>query len=121
MKGFILGIIFTLVCIAAGAYIYFSRGYAPVATSAPAMPFEKMLAKKALDARIDKEAPKNAPFQPDEAAYQAGAGIYKMNCAVCHGLPGAPETPVAKGEYPKPPQLFQGHGVTSFVHGRTSR
>ena len=119
MKGFILGIIFTLVCIAAGAYIYFSRGYAPVATSAPAMPFEKMLAKKALDARIDKEAPKNATFQPDEAAYQAGAGIYQMNCAVCHGLPGAPETPVAKGEYPKPPQLFQGHGVTDDPAGET--
>ena len=119
MKGFILGIIFTLVCIAGGAYIYFAGGYAPVATSAKAMPFEKMLAKKALDALIEKEAPKDVPFQPDEAAYQAGAGIYKMNCAVCHGLPGAPETPIAKGEFPKPPQLFKGHGVTDDEAGET--
>ena len=119
MKGFILGIIFTLVCIAAGAYFYFAGGYAPVATSAKAMPFEKMLAKKALDAHIEKLAPKNAPFQPDEAAYQAGAGIYKMNCAVCHGLPGAPQTPIAKGEFPMPPQLFKGHGVTDDEAGET--
>ena len=118
MKGFILGIVFTLVCIAAGAYIYFSRGYAPVATSAQAMPFEKRLAKMALDAQIEKQAPKNVPIQADEATYTAGAAIYKMNCAVCHGLPGAPETPIAKGEFPRPPQLFK-HGVTDDPEGET--
>jgi mono/diheme cytochrome c family protein len=119
MKGFILGIIFTLVCIAAGAYIYFAGGYAPVATSAQAMPFEKMLAKKALDALIEKQAPKSVPIQADEAAYTTGAAVYKMNCAVCHGLPGVPPTPIAKGEYPKPPQLFSGHGVTDDPAGET--
>jgi thiosulfate dehydrogenase len=118
MKGFILGMIFTLVCIAAGAYTYFSRGYAPVATSAPAMPFEKRLAKMALDAQVEKQAPKSVPMQADEAAYTAGAAIYKMNCAICHGLPGAPETPIAKGEFPRPPQLFQ-HGVTDDPAGET--
>ncbi len=118
MKGFMLGIIFTLVCIAAGAYIYFSRGYAPVATSAQAMPFEKRLAKMALDAQVEKQAPKNAPIQADEAAYTAGAAIYKMNCAICHGLPGVPETPIAKGEFPRPPQLFK-HGVTDDPAGET--
>ena len=118
MKGFILGIIFTLVCIAAGAYTYFAGGYAPVATSAQAMPFEKTLAKKALDAHIEKLAPKNAPIKADEAAYSAGAALYKMHCAVCHGLPGAPETPIAKGEYPRPPQLFK-HGVTDDPAGET--
>jgi mono/diheme cytochrome c family protein len=119
MKGFIFGIIVTLACIAAGAYVYFSRGYAPVATSAPALPFEKKLAKMALEAYIEKQAPKKAPIQADEAAYSAGAAIYKMNCAVCHGLPGAPQTPIAKGEYPKPPQLFKGHGVTDDPVGET--
>ena len=119
MKGFILGIIVTLVCLAAGAYIYFAGGYAPVATAAQAMPFEKTLANKALAAHVEKEAPKNPPFQPDEAAYVAGANVYKMNCAVCHGLPGAPPTPIAQGEYPKPPQLFKGHGVTDDPPGET--
>jgi thiosulfate dehydrogenase len=119
MKGFIFGIIFTLVCLAAGAYIYFARGYAPVATSAQAMPFEKSLANKALEAHVEKQAPKNAPIQADEAALASGAAIYKMNCAICHGLPGAPQTPIAKGEYPKPPQLFKGHGVTDDPPGET--
>ena len=119
MKAFILGIIFTLVCIAAGAYIYFSRGYAPVATSAQPMPFETTLANMALDAQIEKQAPKNSPIQADEAAYTVGAAVYKMNCAVCHGLPGAPKTPIAKGEFPRPPQLFSGHGVTDDPAGET--
>ena len=119
MKGFILGIIVTLVCIAAGAYIYFAGGYAPVATSTQAMPFEKKLANMALEAHIEKQAPKNAPIQADDAAYTTGALIYKLHCAVCHGLPGAPEPPIAKGEYPKPPQLFKGHGVTDDPAGET--
>jgi thiosulfate dehydrogenase len=119
MKGFILGIIFSLICIAGGAYLYFAGGFAPVATSAQAMPFEKTLANKALEAHVEKQAPKNAPIQADEAALATGAAIYKMNCAVCHGLPGAPETPIAKGEYPKPPQLFKGHGVTDDPAGET--
>jgi thiosulfate dehydrogenase len=119
MKGFILGIIFTLVCIGAGAYLYFAGGYAPVGTASQAMPFEKKLANKALAARVEKEAPKRAPFQPDEAAYIAGANLYKMHCAICHGLPGADLTPIARGEYPRPPQLLKGHGVTDDESGET--
>jgi len=34
------------------------------------------------------------------------------DCAVCHGLPGQAESAVGKGEFPKPPQLFQGKGVS---------
>jgi thiosulfate dehydrogenase len=119
MRSFILGIIFTLICLAVGGYLYFAGGYVPVATSAQAMPFEKKLANKALEAHVEKEAPKNVAIQADEPAYIAGAAIYKMNCAICHGLPGAPESPIAKGEYPKPPQLFKGHGVTDDPPGET--
>jgi mono/diheme cytochrome c family protein len=117
MKGFILGIIFTLICLAAGVYLYFAGGYVPTATSAQAMPFEKKLANKALEARMEKEAPKNVPIQADETVLVAGANIYKDNCAVCHGLPGKPETPIARGQYPRPPQLFHGHGVTDDPPG----
>ena len=119
MKGFIVGVIVTLLCLAAGVYVYFTGGYAPVGTAAQAMPFEKKLANKALAARVAKEAPKKAPFEPDEAAYIAGANVYKMDCAICHGLPGTDLTPIAKGEYPQPPQLFKGHGVTDDEPGET--
>lgn len=36
----------------------------------------------------------------------AGARIYRVNCAFCHGLPDQPANASAKGMFPKPPQLF---------------
>jgi len=93
-------------------YLYFASGSAPVATSAPPMPFEKTLARKALHARMEKEMPKSVPISADESAYAAGAQIYKDHCAVCHGLPGQAQTAIAKGMFPIPPKLMEGTGVT---------
>jgi thiosulfate dehydrogenase len=119
MRGFILGVIVTLLCMALGAYIYFGTGMAPVATSAQAMPFEKKLANMALHARQTKEAPKNAPFQPTEANYVEGAQEYVEHCAVCHSVPNQEQTAIAQGEFPKPPHLFKGKGVTDDPAGET--
>jgi len=113
MKKFILGLIVGFVAVPALVYLYFASGIAPVATSAPPMPFENMLARAALHARMDKEMPKGAaPVAADEAAYTAGAQIYKDHCAVCHGLPGQTQTAIAKGMFPKPPMLLEGTGVS---------
>ncbi len=117
--GFVIGLIVGVLLIPVGAYLYFAGGYAPVATSAPPMPFEKMLANKALDARLQKEMPKNVPIEPTEANLMAGAVLYKGQCAVCHGLPGAANTAIAAGMFPHPPQLFQGKGVTDDEPGET--
>jgi thiosulfate dehydrogenase len=119
MKGFVAGAIFTVLAIVVGGYAYFSTGMVPVAVTDPDMPFEKMLAHKALGARIDKEMQKTPPVAADEAAYTAGVTIYKDNCAVCHGRPNVEETNIAKGEYPHPPQLFKGKGVTDDEAGET--
>jgi mono/diheme cytochrome c family protein len=110
--GFVIGLIVGVLLIPVGAYLYFAGGYAPVATSAPPMPFEKMLAHKALDARLAKEMPKAVPMEPTEANFLAGAVLYKEQCAVCHGLPGSSKTAIAAGMFPRPPQLLQGKGVT---------
>ena len=112
MKAFILGLILGLIVVPMGVYMYFSTGRAPVATSAQAMPFEKMLAKMALHARLDKEMPKSVPIPADESNFAAGAQVYRQNCSVCHGVPGQPESSIAKGMFPFPPQLFKGKGVT---------
>jgi len=106
LKKFIFGVIVGLLIPAALGYCYFRFGFAPVATSAPPMPFEEKVARMALHARISKEAPKQAPGQPDEAGFTQGATIYAENCAFCHGLPGQPATLAAKGMFPLPPQLF---------------
>ena len=119
MKTLLFGMVLAVALIVAGAYIYFSRGYAPVATSAAPMPFEATMAKMALHARIAREAPSNAPIPADETNLRAGAQLYGEHCAVCHGLNGVPETATAKGMFPKPPQFFQGHGVTDDPVGET--
>ena len=41
------------------------------------------------------------------------------NCAVCHGLPRKAKTAIARGEFPIPPELFHGKGVTDDSPGET--
>ncbi len=119
MGKFLFGLIVGLIVIPVCVYMYFSSGSAPVATSSAPMPFEKMLASLALHARLKKEMPKTAPIPADEANYAAGAQVYKDNCAVCHGLPGKPQTAIAAGMFPKPPKLMEGKGVTDDEAGET--
>jgi thiosulfate dehydrogenase len=112
MGKFLIGLVVGLIVIPISVYMYFSSGSAPVATSSTPMPFEKMLANLALHARMRKEMPKSSPIPADEAAFMAGAQVYKDNCAVCHGLPGQPLTAIAQGMFPKPPKLMEGTGVS---------
>ncbi len=104
---FLFGLIVGMVLVPLAFYLYMRSGRAPVATYEAAMPMEEMLAKAALHARLRAAAPKAVPIPADEAALLAGAGVYRGNCAVCHGLPHRAATPIAKGMFPRPPQLFQ--------------
>jgi thiosulfate dehydrogenase len=119
MKGFVLGVVVTILTIAAVVYIYFATGMAPAATSASPMPFEKTFARMALHARLEREMPTQVPVQADEANLTAGAHVYMEQCAVCHGVPGKEQTVIAKGEFPRPPHLFRGKGVTDDEPGET--
>ena len=111
-KGLVLGIIVGFLLVGAGIHLYFASGQAPVAVTASPMPFERKYAHIGLDAYLNK-LPHPEPQTPaDEQNYLAGAEIYKQNCAVCHGLPGAEKTAIAAGMFPKPPQLWHGTGVT---------
>jgi thiosulfate dehydrogenase len=111
-KGIIVGILLGFSLAFAGVYLYFSTGQAPVATTSPDMPFERRFARMALHGYLDKLPHPTPPIAEDEKNYLEGAKVYKEHCAVCHGLPGEPKTMIAEGMYPKPPQLFQGTGVT---------
>ena len=118
-KGIIVGFIVALLLVAAGAYVYFGYGLAPVATSSAPMPFEKFLAHRALHAVIARAGDKPSPVAADESNLRSGAAIYRDNCAVCHGLPGRRMTAIADGMFPKPPELFRGKGVTDDAVAET--
>ncbi|HTQ56155.1 MAG TPA: c-type cytochrome [Bryobacteraceae bacterium] len=119
MKQFIFGFVFAVAAIAGGVLLYFGLGFAPVGTATPPMPFERSLARMALHAKIARQPLAQPPIPADAAGLTAGAQIYREHCAVCHGLRGQPETAIAKGMFPPPPQLFQGHGVTDDAAGET--
>ncbi len=119
MKTFILGLIIGWCIVALAGYVYFAFGFAPVSVYSAPMPFEKFMANTALHAKIDREMPKSVPMQGNEATYSAGAQVYRDNCAVCHGMPAGPQTNVGQGEFPKPPKLLQGKGVTDDPPGET--
>ena len=118
---FILGLIIGALLVPLGVVCYFVLGLAPVATSAQAMPFEKTLARIALAKRVEKEAPQSPPagMQANDATYNAGAQIYRDNCAVCHGYTSGQKTPIAAGMFPRPPQLMHGTGVSDDPPGET--
>ena len=120
MAKFILGLILGLILTPIAVVLYFISGSAPAATSDPPMPFEKTIAKAALHAKISKEMPTTVGIAVNEANLLQGANQYRMNCAVCHGLPNKPEPAMAKGMFPPAPQLFrEGGGVADDPAGET--
>jgi mono/diheme cytochrome c family protein len=119
MAKFVFGFILALLVIAAGGYLYFALGLAPVATASSPMPFEKTLANMALKKAVSREMPQAVPLTASEENFLAGAHAYRTYCAACHGLPGQDESAIAKGEFPKPPQLFKGKGVSDDPPGET--
>jgi thiosulfate dehydrogenase len=116
---FIAGFVLGLIVVPIGIFLYLTSGQAPVATTDPDMPFESYFARKAQHLRIGKDMPKTVPIQATEANYLAGAELYKQHCAVCHGLPLTQKSAIATGMYPRPPQLFQGKGVTDDEPGES--
>lgn len=112
LKALAIGILLGILLFCAGIWFYFTSGRAPVAVTDPPLPFEVRLAHGGMHARVAKQPHSEAPMPADEKNLLAGAEVYKKNCAVCHGLPAEPETAIAHGMYPKPPELFHGTGVT---------
>jgi len=112
MKGFLFGLVIGVLSIPVGVILYFHFGHPPVAVADPAFPMEDRIVQIPLHARIDAEAPKSAPIEPSAINLQAGAAIYREECAACHGLYPTPSS-FGGTMYPEAPQLWrpQGNGV----------
>ena len=67
MKSWLFGFIVGLLVLPLLAYVYVVSGQMPVATSAPQLPLERYVTQKALNAVVDKNAPKTSPVPPFDA------------------------------------------------------
>lgn len=119
MRRFLLGLFTGVLLLPLCAFLYIRQGYAPVATAAPPLPFERRLTSMALNARVAKEAPASSPVPVSDENLVAGANLYREYCSVCHGLRGMAKSTIAKGMFPSPPLLLHGKGVTDDPPGET--
>src|SRR5258708_23735002 len=86
VKGLVLGVLLAILLIAGGVYFFISSGHAPVATSAPPIPFEKTFARLGLNAYLDK-LPHPEPHVPAaEDNMVAAVKVYKEQGAACHSV-----------------------------------
>jgi len=120
MKKFFLGILLGICLPFVTGYLFVVSGGMSVATKGKPFPMERFLARKAQHAAYDPEAGKPSPLLADEPNLLAGARIYRGQCAVCHGELSQPVSAIAKGMFPKPPQLLPPKkGVTDDLVGET--
>jgi mono/diheme cytochrome c family protein len=106
MKKILLGIVIGICVPLLAGWLFVRLGGMPVPTKGDPLPLEKYLARVALHAAMDKEAGQPSPLPADEPNLLAGARVYQVQCAVCHGVLGQPESAIAKGMFPHPPQLL---------------
>jgi len=107
MRNFILGIIVTLLVLGLGALAVANLGLLPTNADATPPPLERRLATSALDASMERHAPRvNSPIPPTDANLIDGMRVYTMNCAVCHGTLDNKPSPLEKSFYPPVPQII---------------
>jgi mono/diheme cytochrome c family protein len=90
VKGFILGVFFTLAIVAAGAYAYLYLGLADVRSDRASSQLENSIISTAVHASIRRNAPElRSPVPPTDVNLITGGRMYVEQCARCHGAPGA--------------------------------
>jgi mono/diheme cytochrome c family protein len=118
-RGFVLGVVLTIFAAAAAGYAILRTGTIPANADAKPGWFESWAAGTSLDATLDREAPRGTnPVALTDANLVAGINLYGEHCAICHGTAkgDASASPIAKGEYPSPPQ-FATDGVEDDPEG----
>ena len=107
MRNFILGIIITILVLIVGALAIALLGFVPTTSDATPPDWETRIANGALDAAMERHAPRvNNPVPPTDANIIDGMKLYTMNCAVCHGALDNKPSLLAHSQYPPPPQLI---------------
>src|SRR5512135_675258 len=108
LKAVLSGVALTLAVAIVGAYALLQSGLIPANADAAPGRLELWMARTSLDATLSRDAPTGQnPVAPTEQNLLEGVRLFAQNCAICHGSTkgDASPSPIAKGLYPKPPQL----------------
>lgn len=107
MGKFFLGIIVGTVGLILAGWAYTRTGYMPVNADVSPGTFERYIASTALDASIERQAPRTKnPVPVTDANLIDGMKFYTMNCAQCHGELSRKESAFGESFYPAAPQLI---------------
>ncbi|MDD5302497.1 MAG: c-type cytochrome [Elusimicrobia bacterium] len=119
IKNILLGAAAAIVSGLVAFYLIVSLGFVPANADATPPKLEKWIARKALHAAIDRQAPKGEnPVALNDANLVAGIKLYAADCAVCHGAADGKASHIASGLYQRAPQLAK-HGVEDDEDGET--
>ena len=108
VRGFIMGVIATILVALVAGYLLLRSGFIPANADAQPGGLELWAAGTSLDATLQRQAPRGPnPVALTDANLIQGISLYGQHCAICHGTAAgaASASPVAKGLYPAPPQL----------------
>lgn len=108
IKAFFLGVIVTIIAAAVCVYVILAKGVIPASADSGPLPLENWAARTSLRATLAADAPKTPnPVPLTDANLIAGIQLFAHHCAICHGTAAgdASASPIAHGEYPRPPQL----------------
>jgi thiosulfate dehydrogenase len=107
MRGFVLGVVVTLLVIGIGAFVVSHRGLYPIGADNPPGLLERALASRALDEYANRHKPAGGnPVQATAANLTEGAQEYEEHCAFCHGGAKATISPMQHQFNPPVPQLI---------------
>ena len=106
MKGFLTGVIVTLILLACGVFAVAQFGLYPIGADNPPGSLEQSLAARAMDTYANKHKPDVENPTPLTAAnLTEGAKEYEEHCAFCHGGAKAKVSPMRDKFNPPAPQL----------------
>jgi len=107
LRGFVVGVVVTLLVLTVGVFAVSRLGLYPVGADNAPSSLERALAGPAMDRYAEKHKPTTGnPVQPTSSNLAQGAKEYEEHCAFCHGGARAKISPMRDNFNPPAPQLI---------------